>query len=77
MNQEIYVLEIFKMFRGQFKLHFKDEFDNQRDGVLNFKDYFSKYDLKETAVEKYNKNDEFIWRFKTDDTLLVLRKEMK
>lgn len=77
MNQEIYVLEIFKKFRGQFKLHFKDEFDNQRDGVLNFKDYFSKYDLKETAVEKYNKNDEFIWRFKTDDTLLVLRKEMK
>ena len=77
MNQEIYVLEIFKKFRGQFKLQFKDEFDNQREGVLSFKDYFSKYDLKETAVEKYNKNDEFIWRFKTDDTLMVIRKESK
>jgi hypothetical protein len=77
MSQEIYVLEIFKKFKGQFKSHFKDEFNSQREGVQNFKDYFSKYGLNETAIEKYNKNDEFIWRFKNDDSLIVLRKEMK
>lgn len=74
MAKSSFVLEVYRKTNNGFNLFSNDSYQTMLQGKRNFEKHLEEYFLESETIEKIEEPDDFIWRVKTDNTLIVLRK---